>query len=402
MEGELDDASGSRAGSRSRPGRELERSVVRGPAIIGAGRRVDRLLHRPLHVDRPRGRDRRLRGRALDPARRRQRARPRGADRGEPAGPQREAHARRRGAEDAADDRRRQLGDQRSREGAGHRRRRDARTRRRRGARGARPRRRRPRPRASSTSPTAAAVEDALAALRPDAVVNCAAWTDVDGAEAERARPRCGSTTRGAGLLAAAAAAHGAEGRSTSPATTSSTAQGLALRRVRPAAPRSRPTGAPSRPARPRSRSPTRGTSSSAPRGCSAPAAPNFVETMLRLGAEQPEVLVVSDQVGSPTYTPHLARAIALLTRGRGVRHPPHRRRRALLVVRVRAGDLRPGRARDPGDGGDAPRCSAARRRARRYSVLASERPRPDRAPRLAPGAGRVPGRARRARAARR
>jgi dTDP-4-dehydrorhamnose reductase len=39
----------------------------------------------------------------------------------------------------------------------------------------------------------------------------------------------------------------------------------------------------------------------------------NFVETMLRIGAKQPEVLVVSDQVGSPTYTPHLAGALALL-----------------------------------------------------------------------------------------
>ena len=32
---------------------------------------------------------------------------------------------------------------------------------------------------------------------------------------------------------------------------------------------------------------------------------------MLRLGAEQPEVLVVHDQVGSPTYTWHLAEALA-------------------------------------------------------------------------------------------
>jgi dTDP-4-dehydrorhamnose reductase len=42
----------------------------------------------------------------------------------------------------------------------------------------------------------------------------------------------------------------------------------------------------------------------------------NFVETMLRIGREQPEVIVVSDQVGSPTYTPHLAQAIALLIEG--------------------------------------------------------------------------------------
>ena len=40
---------------------------------------------------------------------------------------------------------------------------------------------------------------------------------------------------------------------------------------------------------------------------------PNFVETMLRAGVEQPEVIVVSDQVASPTYTRHLGQALALV-----------------------------------------------------------------------------------------
>src|SRR6188508_32885 len=49
----------------------------------------------------------------------------------------------------------------------------------------------------------AAAVTAAVSAAQPDAVINCAAWTDVDGAEAA-------VNGAGAGHVAAAAAAAGA------------------------------------------------------------------------------------------------------------------------------------------------------------------------------------------------
>jgi dTDP-4-dehydrorhamnose reductase len=44
---------------------------------------------------------------------------------------------------------------------------------------------------------------------------------------------------------------------------------------------------------------------------------------MLRLAGEQPEVMVVSDQVGYPTYTRHLAAALAELleTEAYGIHH---------------------------------------------------------------------------------
>jgi len=165
------------------------------------------------------------------------------------------------------------------------------------------------------------AVEDAIGQLRPDVVVNAAAWTDVDGAEAnERAAMRVNDTA--AGIVAATAASYGAavlylssdyvfDGTKGAPYVESD------LPRAISAYGRSKQAGETS-------------TQIANPRHFIVRSSwlfgtggPNFVETMLRVGAEQPEVIVVSDQVASPTYTPHLAQALALLieTEEHGIHH---------------------------------------------------------------------------------
>ena len=163
--------------------------------------------------------------------------------------------------------------------------------------------------------------EEVMAEVRPKAVINCAAWTDVDGAEDHEDDALLVNDT-GAALLAGAAARRGAkvlyvssdyvfDGRRSTPYLESDVTEPLSAY----------------------------GRSKQAGEASTAAANPfhlivrsswlygvhggNFVETMLRLASEQPEVIVVSDQVGTPTYTRHLAPALAALAEGEewGIHH---------------------------------------------------------------------------------
>jgi dTDP-4-dehydrorhamnose reductase len=157
----------------------------------------------------------------------------------------------------------------------------------------------------------AAAVEAALAEIAPDAVINCAGYTNVDRAEAEEDRAML-VNDGAAALLSATAAAHGAKVLYVS----SDYVFDGAKRRPYVESDLTAPLSA-------YGRSKQAGETSVAianPRHFIVRSSwlfgtggPNFVETMLRLAGEQPEVLVVTDQVGCPTYTRHLAQALALL-----------------------------------------------------------------------------------------
>lgn len=156
-----------------------------------------------------------------------------------------------------------------------------------------------------------AAVDRAIAEYRPEAVVNCAAYTDVDGAESDE-RGAMRVNDEAAALVASAAASIGAkviqpstdyvfDGSSRRPYVESDVTGAIS------AYGRSKLGGETS-------------VAAANPRHFIVRASwlfgiagKNFVETMLRLGEERPEVLVVSDQVGCPTYTRHLAEGIAEL-----------------------------------------------------------------------------------------
>ena len=145
----------------------------------------------------------------------------------------------------------------------------------------------------------------------PHAVVNCAAYTDVDGAESDP-DGAMRVNARGARNVAAAAAAVGAtvlyvstdyvfDGRKSEPYTESDEPRPLGSYGESKLAGEVETAAVNQRHLIVRS-SWLFGTGGR-----------NFVETMLELGARQGEVRVVHDQVGCPTYTAHLAEGIVRL-----------------------------------------------------------------------------------------
>jgi dTDP-4-dehydrorhamnose reductase len=157
----------------------------------------------------------------------------------------------------------------------------------------------------------AEAVRAAVAAARPDAIVNCAAWTDVDGAEAAE---QAATAVNGAGAGNVAEAAAGA-GAHLVHVSSDYVFDGEAAERY--------PEAAATGPRSAYGRSKLAGEHAVVAAGVRAaivrsswlfgPHGRNFVDTMRQLGAERGELAVVDDQIGSPTYTGHLAPALVTI-----------------------------------------------------------------------------------------
>jgi len=167
----------------------------------------------------------------------------------------------------------------------------------------------------------AAAAERAIATARPDALINCAAWTDVDGAEADEAQASAVNGA-GAGQVANAAATAGAL---TIQVSSDYVFDGTTSKPI--------PEDAAVRPISAYGRSKLAGERAVARAGgrwmivrsswLFGAHGPNFVATMLRLAGEREEIAVVEDQVGCPTYTGHLAAALVELAESsaEGIHH---------------------------------------------------------------------------------
>ncbi len=160
-----------------------------------------------------------------------------------------------------------------------------------------------------------AALAKKLDLERPDVVINCAAWTDVDGAEAaEEAAFAINGT--GAGNVAAAAAAVGASIVQVSSDYVFDGAKGAPYVESDQPAPlsaygRTKLAGEEATVAANKRHFVVRSAWLFGIGG-----EKNFVETMLGLAGSGNPVTVVRDQVGSPTYTWHLAYGIVRLIEG--------------------------------------------------------------------------------------
>ena len=164
----------------------------------------------------------------------------------------------------------------------------------------------------------ASAVEAAVRRAGPDVVVNCAAWTDVDGAEAS---PQAALEVNGAGAgnVARAAAGCGAwtvhvstdyvfDGSKAEPYLESDPVRPLSqYGRSKLEGERAVDREAPGQHTIVRS-SWLFGVTGRC-----------FPKTILRLAAERDELTVVDDQVGCPTFTAHLAHALIDVGRTRGM-----------------------------------------------------------------------------------
>ncbi len=156
---------------------------------------------------------------------------------------------------------------------------------------------------------------------RPDVVINTAAWTDVDGAEEAEDQAMAVNGT-GAGNVSGAAAAVGAKVVYVSTDYVFDGAKESPYVEVDEPAPqsaygRTKLAGEEATAAANRRHFVVRSSWLFGIGGR------NFVETMLQLAADHGEVLVVRDQVGSPTYTWHLASGIVRLIEGTtyGIHH---------------------------------------------------------------------------------
>jgi dTDP-4-dehydrorhamnose reductase len=156
---------------------------------------------------------------------------------------------------------------------------------------------------------------------KPAAVINCAAWTKVDAAEEFESEAEL-VNGEGAGFVADAAAKAGAmivypstdyvfDGEKKGPYTESDEPNPIqAYGRTKLAGERATALS-------------NRQSFIVRTSWLFGPKGENFVETMLRLGEGGGPVVVVHDQVGSPTYTAHLAVGLLRLTEGAsyGVHH---------------------------------------------------------------------------------